>query len=135
MKIVNVEKNALLEILKGNAAMHEVVYAESLEAFKTSYAIELSAMLAKATTTGDYQMHINLSKPANHSEDYSDAIRMVELENNPIIPLSHEEFCAYVLNKWNWMTSFESIYRSNIGYSGFSGYSGYSDTANKFFNK
>lgn len=141
MEKINVKKEELLKILKENLDLHEKIYLEIIEKFKFKYIIKLTEMIEEAKTIEKFDTFVNLSVPHKNSQDYKDAIRMVELEVNNIIVLSHKEFCAYVLNKWDWICNFENIYISNLsitgysGISGYSGYSGYSPEANKYFKK
>ena len=131
MEKINIKKVELLQILKENLDLHREVYKEAMEAFKVNYQKRMTEMLTKAAKE-EYDFYVNLTLPIKHSQDYRDAIKMVELEVNDIITLSHKEFCSYVLNKWDWAGNFEDMYVKNMGYSG---YSGYSASAVKYFNK
>lgn len=56
--------------------------------------------------TMDYTL--DLKYPEDHSEEYSRAIRSIELNVYDKIALTEQEFNQYVLNDWSWKNSFIS---------------------------
>lgn len=111
MKEVTVNKKKLLAILKKNLARHELLYQESLHGFKAKF-IEALEIVGNRAIQGDFDITpiTNLQKPADYSEDYKDVIKMIEMEIKNNITLTQEEFENYVLNKWDWISSFKRSY-------------------------
>ena len=136
MEKVNIKKIELLRKLKSNLVIHEKIFKESKIIFKKNY-ISLMKERIKNGKIDNFEFHIPLQLPKNFSQDYKDAITMVEMYCRDIIILSEEEFMKYILNKWDWMRTFKSSYYSNTkyysggGFSGTSGPSGTSGTSGK----
>jgi hypothetical protein len=129
-KKVLIKKHELLEVLNTNLELHKQVYTEAAEAFKKNYVEELQKMSIKAMKENRFDMQVKLDEPKNYEDDYTTAIKMVEVDCRHEIELEFEEFAQFYLNKWNWMHSFKACYLSNSGYSGVSGYS---DSAKVYF--
>ena len=128
MENVHIEKEKLLEILEKNAKLHKDVYKETKEIYKKNFISATKEILANAKSNKFKIDNLTmLSEPKNHVQDYEAAIQMIELDSRDVIVLSHKESCQYVLNKWDWFSSFRSTYYSNL-----SGYSGYSGSAGGF---
>lgn len=63
--------------------------------------------------TFKYNKQLDLKYPEDHSEEYDEAIRLVELSVYDEVRLNSGEFKQYVLNKWDWR---ENFVLSNVGY-------------------
>ena len=137
MDEINVKKVDLLRKLETNLVLHKAVFEEAMVAFKKNYISLLSEMVKKGKKN-KFEFNITLQKPQNFTQNYKNAITMVKMDCRDIIVLSEDEFMRYVLNKWNWMSTFRSSYMSNITYgmsgtSGSSGSSGMSGSAKQYF--
>lgn len=132
-KKVLINKLDLLDVLHKNLELHRKVYKEAADAFKENYVAELQKMSLKAMGEDKFTMMVNLNEPKNHEDDYTTAIKMIEVDCRPQIELEFEEFAQFYLNKWDWIYSFRACYTSNKGYSGYSGCSGYSTDAAAYF--
>ena len=112
---VFVTKKDILEILNKNLIIHVKIYDKALTAFKENYIKKLKTMLDNAKSKkGKCELVIGLMEPENHKGDYESAIKMIELSCRDEIELREDEFNRYVLNKWNWMSSFRHSYMSNV---------------------
>lgn len=129
MEKINIKRRELLKTLEHNLITHEKLYQASTKAFKKNY-ISLLSRMAKDGMKDKFQFHVPLSKPQNFAQNYKDAIKMVQMDCRDIIILSEQEFMRYILNKWEWMSSFKSTFYSNIHYAS-SGRSGSSGTSGK----
>jgi hypothetical protein len=53
-----------------------------------------------------YNKDLELKYPEDHSRDYDKAIRLVEMSAYDKISLNEDEFNRYVMNDWEWKSSF-----------------------------
>lgn len=113
------KKAELLKILNENLEGHDLTFQKTVELFKSNYGEFVNKLLANAfiQKIEDIEMHINLQKPIDHSDDYKRSIRMVELDVREEIDLDEQEFAHCILNEWNWFSSFRHTYLSNYSSS------------------
>jgi hypothetical protein len=114
-KEIRVKKEELLSVVKENMEAHKLVYEKSMIMFKENYGHRLSIMTA-GIEIGEFDMHLNLSKPESHEKDYQRIIRMLELECREELELDEQEFAHYVMDQWGWFYTFRTSYYSNSSY-------------------
>ena len=115
-KVNFIKQDVLLQILKKNLTLHESIYKKAQKAFKQNY-IKTLAKLSKSARKDKFTLSLNLHLPENHENDYKAAIKMVELSSREEIQLTEDEFMQYVMNQWNWLSSFRYSYYSNVSSS------------------
>lgn len=104
MNTVKVSKHELLQKLKANRESHKQLYKQALEGYRALAIEELEKNLATAKSGGEIVVYVtNLARPPeDHTEDYDQAIAMLEMSVDNEIMLSSHDFQAYVMDKWQW---------------------------------
>lgn len=107
-RTVTVEKDRLIRTLSVNKEGHRAIFEEALEAYRKKVTDELERRLDDVKAGRKIDVFFRLPQPEDHTEDYEAAIQRAEWEVGDEIELSHEEFNAYVLNRWVWDQSFHA---------------------------
>jgi hypothetical protein len=140
---VHVDKNQLLDIVKGNKEKHDIIYNAALSGYNVAVGVYLGRVLseterinnlakeyakletfgARFDKTGLYLVDCNLpSVPVSYAHEYDKTIRKLELATADKITLQDSEFESYVLNNWKWKENFlvsnTSYLRDSIMVSG-----------------
>ena len=118
MKTVKVEKARLLKALYENKKSHEEDFEITWDGYATRVVSNLEELLraAKNRRVGEQiNLHVNLSAPENHSEDYARAIQMLDWELEDTVELEEVEFQSFVQDDWDWTHRVRS---SNTMYTG-----------------
>ena len=118
MKTVKVNRDELLDIVRGNKEKHITDYNESVEDYKKAVVI-LSNSNLKLAKSGDLNKISKIERipaaPVSYENSYTRAIRMLELSIDPVIELEENIFNQLVLDEWSWKSSFQvsgSLYKS-----------------------
>lgn len=113
-KSINIDTVVLLAKLKENLASHQAEYAEAVADYRKVVALNLKAALqvAENPETSDkdiLNLSVSFSRPSDYSQNYIDAIEMLEYSEDKVINLDQESFKAYVKNEWSWTNGFRSL--------------------------
>lgn len=104
---VKVDKKDLLSKLKENRKIHIIEFREVLEAYREEAIRQLEEKLKNAKK-GHIDLYFNnLNKPSSAEKSYDEAISMVEFSINSHFDLDQRDYKKYVLDEWDWKTSFE----------------------------
>jgi hypothetical protein len=120
MENVTVDRDVLAEILKKNMKVHISDYENAYRAYVNVSMEELgSAMgrLSKGEKVSMAEVASKLTPPVSHEDSYKIAIRMLELSTSKEVTITEREFTQYVMDEWNWSTSFKhlnSVYSSSV---------------------
>jgi hypothetical protein len=120
-KTVNVDRIELLNALKSNLEVHKAQYNEAITDYKTKLKLDV-AELAETLEQEDLsisklsKLRITFEAPADHSNDYIEAIEMLEMSVDSTIQLDEESFKAYIKNKWRWSDGFNDMLFSTKSY-------------------
>lgn len=99
MDEVIVNREALLKKLIENRDAHQKVYKDALDGFF----VETEKRLIKAIKKIENKQiisSISISAPVDHTEQYEEAIAMLEMSVEEEITLRKHEFNNYVLDSW-----------------------------------
>lgn len=99
MDEVKLHKSELLEKLKANRDSHTQLYKDAVEGFKVVAKDKLEKALA-TLEKGSLPNSISFSQPVDHTQQYNEAISMLEMSVDEKITLRRGEFNSYVLDSW-----------------------------------
>ena len=120
MRSVKMNRTELLEIVKNNCIKHTLDYEQAVNDYKVA-ALKISTENLKLAKSGDLEKIEKIrslpSKPVSYADEYTRAIRMLELSVEDIIELQHDVFNQLVLDEWQWKQHFVAtgaLYKSMI---------------------
>jgi len=118
MNSVKVDRKKLLKIVTENKEKHIIDFNESVEDYKAA-AIKLAEANLELVKTGDLEKIARTkpmpSKPVSYENNYTRAIRMLELSVDKEIDVEEDVFNQLVLDEWAWKNAFvasASLYKS-----------------------
>lgn len=118
MNSVKMNRKELLKIVKDNQKKHVTEYNESVEDYKTGVA-KLAKANLKLANSGDLTQIASMKKiptaPVSYEDNYTRAIRMLELSVEDVIEVEEHIFNQLVLDEWGWKQQFvasASLYKS-----------------------
>ncbi len=117
MNQVTMHKSELKKILEKNRDTHRELFEEAWEEYgkKVIWNLESRLRAAKEDSPQQVSLHFNLVMPQDHTEDYDQAISMLEHEVYDEVVLDNHEYAELVLDNWGWKGQFSSSYYSNTG--------------------
>lgn len=117
MNNVKMDRLELLKIVKENAVKHVADYDEAVADYKVAV-VKVAKANLKIANTGDLEK-FNFQRmpaaPVNYADNYSRAIRMLELSVESIIDVEEHIFNQLVLDEWSWKQGFvaqSALYKS-----------------------
>ena len=99
MQEVTVTKEELLKTLRDNRTAHIQLYKDAVEGFKVESKKKLEKALA-SLDKGTMPKSMSFHPPVDHTEQYDEAIKMLEMSVDTNITLSRHEFTQYVQDSW-----------------------------------
>ena len=107
MKSVRINKDKLLGTVKENREVHIADYNEAMEGYREELEERLVDKL-ESLRAGELpsQNFRDLPIPQVHTDEYDQAISMLEFSVDDTIELEHREFRQYVLDQWDWKAIF-----------------------------
>jgi hypothetical protein len=122
VKTINVERARLQATLATNLEIHKKEYAEARAGYEEKR-LELLRTLAEATLFASkrenqteearkavhvaYDAFRNLDRPQDHSNEYEQAIALMEWETREKIDISISDFEKFVRDNWHWKGQFK----------------------------
>lgn len=118
MNSVKVDRKKLLKIVTENKEKHITDFNESVEDYKAAV-IKLAEANLELVKTGDLEQIARCKpmpgKPVSYENNYTRAIRMLELSVDKEIDVEEDVFNQLVLDEWAWKNAFvasASLYKS-----------------------
>ena len=112
-KKITVNKEKLLEKLKGNLVMHVEEYHAAKKAFRAAAIDEMEKQLGKARAGEKFNLSFRrLLRPRNHDTEYNMAIGMLEMEVADTVTITAQDYDRFVLDNWDWKEDFSNTNRS-----------------------
>ena len=117
MNSVKMNRLDLLKIVKENATKHVADYDEAVIDYKVGV-LKVAKANLKIANTGELEKFVfNKMPPApvNYADNYSRAIRMLELSVEDTIDVEEHIFNQLVLDEWGWKQQFvaqSALYKS-----------------------
>lgn len=115
MNNVKVKKEELLKVLKANKEVHDTEVAAAQLVFRKELEQELRSKLLKVEMGGKLpELYIQAHPPEEHTEDFENAIAMVEASVDDILELDFSQFKQWFQNKWGWAASYAAHTQSKL---------------------
>ncbi len=118
MNSVKMNRKELLKIVKDNQKKHVAQYEESVADYKLAV-VKLAKANLKLANTGDLaeirKMKNRIDAPQSYEDNYTRAIRMLELSVEDVIEIEEHIFNQLVLDEWGWkqqFTAMSAMYKS-----------------------
>lgn len=118
MHAVKVNRKELLKIVTDNKEKHVNDFNESVEDYKSAV-IKLAEANLELAKSGDLEkiakMRAVPQKPVSYENNYTRAIRMLELSVDKEIEVEEDVFNQLVLDEWMWKQAFvasSALYKS-----------------------
>ena len=118
MKAVKIDRKVLLATVRENATKHLAAYDESVEDYKAAV-FKIAKANLKLAASGELdqfaKIKVSPSRPVCYADNYTRAIRMLELSVDDTIEVEEDVFNQLVLDEWHWKNSFvtsASFYKS-----------------------
>lgn len=109
MHAVKVDRKKLLKIVTDNREKHITDFNESVEDYKAAV-VKLAEANLELVKTGDLEQIARCKpmpgKPVSYENNYTRAIRMLELSVEKEIDVEEDVFNQLVLDEWSWKNSF-----------------------------
>lgn len=109
MNSVKMNRKELLKIVKENQKTHIAAYEESVTDYKAAV-LKLSTENLKLAKSGDLEKIAKIRnlphKPVSYEDNYTRAIRMLELSVEDTIDVEEHIFNQLVLDEWGWKQQF-----------------------------
>jgi hypothetical protein len=112
MQEVTVKKDKLLTKLKENREAHREVFEISLEGYRKAVVEHLEQLLADAREGKRIEHQVRMPVPIDQTQEYDQAIAMLEMSVNDEIELTSQEFACYVMDRWHWKGQFTASNKS-----------------------
>src|SRR4051812_25237278 len=102
---IKVSKARLLATLRGNRETHGAAYEKAKAGYIKVTTLQLKEYVEQLAN-GELlvQRFIN-PPPEDHTDDYDDAIQMMEWSTDDEIELTQGQFKQYVMDDWGWKDS------------------------------
>lgn len=136
-RIVQVNRNKLLETLKINRAKHVANYDDAMRGYKSELLkrikegfddaekklkerrrkmIDVVTELSdddiskqRDTVTLSEHIVVDMKVPRSHAKEYDAAIDIAKWDAREILDLSYAEFTCYVRDMWDWKSDFDAV--------------------------
>lgn len=111
---VNVDRKALLAVLKTNRSKHINDYKEAVYNYREALRADLTQALADATDKSKklHEIRVEFNHPVSHEADYTNIIDMLEVSVDETIRLESSAFRAYYKDEWMWKSQFDLANRT-----------------------
>jgi len=122
MNAVIVPRISLLEILRMNRDAHKGAFDKADKGYRQMLITQLRQLITSVELGGKPETYIDMpdDAPVDHSEDYDDAIALLEISTGPDVSLTWDDWRKYGRDHWPWSGSFSSSsssYSSSISSS------------------
>lgn len=104
MNGVKIKRDELLGVLRTNLSKHKEDVKEALELRRVEMRAFFDNEIQKLDNNSAYQPKQTHSFPIpeDMSSEYEKVIRMVEMTEDEVIPLSEDQFDKLVMDNWSW---------------------------------
>jgi len=114
MRPVRVQKIDVLEQLRKNRELHHSIFLEAVVGYREEVIRQLETHLEEIRSGKPKRTSIHVPSPEDHTQDYDNAIEMLEMSVDDVIELDSDAFMAFYKDQWGWKKQFLA---SNSGYS------------------
>lgn len=114
MNKVTVHKDELVTTVRANREQHRELFEKALDGWRKHAIDALDEHLDSLRAGRVADLRLYLPPPEDHTSDYDQVIRMLEMSVDKVIDLTHSEFAQYVMDDWGWKEQWTA---SNAGYT------------------
>jgi hypothetical protein len=115
MNSIKMQRKELLKIVIDNKQKHIAEFKESVEDYKIGV-VKLAKVNLKLANSGELDKIVQIKavpqQPRSYENEYSRAIRMLELSVDDTIEVEEHIFNQLVLDEWQWKQQFAAM--SNV---------------------
>lgn len=108
MQVVRLDKTALIGTLYSNRDKHQTDYDTAIVGYYKAKIADFESGLKLVKKGEDFTPDTGIVKPSNHSGEYSWAIELLTRSLDNEVHLQQSEFRQFVMDEWNWSTSFRA---------------------------
>lgn len=105
MKTVTINKIDLLVRINENRNNHRAAFEKAFEGYRRECIRILQHNLDMLKAGSGEAVVFRECPPEDHTGDYDTVIKMLNMSVDENIVLTHQEFCQYVEDDWNWKAS------------------------------
>lgn len=112
-----VDKIELLDNLKRNRDKHLEEYQTAMIGWKEAVVKKMAAELKRLEGTDeepDLNFLSDLPKPVSYEKSYTEAMEVLEWENESLVVLNWQQMSQWARDEWGWSKTF---LRTNAGYT------------------
>lgn len=114
MNEIKVKRDELLAKIKENRKSHRDLFLEAQKGYRELVIEELDRMLKEAKDGKPIRRSITMPEPVDHTDDYDNAIAMLEMSVDDEVVIESNEFACYVRDNWSWKRHAQ---HTNMAYS------------------
>lgn len=115
MRTVRVNKGDLVNALTENRKKHKEEFDKACQGYRA----DMLAFMAEKSRLIEAGQNIPVivedTPPKDHTEDYNVALKMLEMEVNSVVELTHEEFRHMILDDWAWRRHWSELNTKYLG--------------------
>lgn len=112
MNTVTVERAKVIETLKINRDKHHEIFKDAQAGYRKVVISILDKAIQEAREGKKIRTFFDIEAPKDHTEEYDQAIKMLEWSIDKNITLDRRSFINFVLDDWGWKQDFLSISQS-----------------------
>jgi DNA-directed RNA polymerase subunit F len=106
---VTVDKKQLIEKLTTNLKNHKKKYQQAYASWKKESIEALKKAIKNVENDKQLIGNILDVMPQDKSDEYEDAIRMLEWDTNNTIELDQQQFNAFINDEWDWSQHWTTV--------------------------
>lgn len=106
MNTVTVNKADLIQTVTENREKHRELFLRAQDVYRERMIAELDRALQEAREGGNIRRAFTLPVPEDHTDDFDNALAMLEWEVGDTVALDEYTFSSLVRNQWGWNASF-----------------------------
>lgn len=102
MDDVKVKRVELLAKIKENRNKHRDLFLKAQEGYRELMIEALDQMLQDAKNGKQIRRAVTMPEPIDHTDDYDNAIAMLEMSVDDEVMIDAMSFSQYVRDNWSW---------------------------------
>ena len=108
MRTVRIDKRELLVVVGDNRNAHREVFVAAVEAYRSQALIQLQQRIDEIMSGKQFVLGFALPVPEDHTADYDEVLRMLDMSVDEVVELDQQEFQQFVMDDWSWTRAWQS---------------------------